>query len=62
MDKNGHHAKAIAHAKYSVSVKKNRLKHAKNVSTNTLELFYAKKGSKTQLRVEKLEHLENGQK
>ena len=34
--KNGHNAKAIiAHAKYSVWVKKeNCLKHAKNVSTN----------------------------
>ena len=30
MAKNGHNAKAIAHAKYSVLVKKNRLKHAKN--------------------------------
>ena len=47
MAKNGHNAKAIAHAKYSVLVKKlNCLKHAKNVSTKTLELFYAKDGSK----------------
>ena len=43
MAKNGHNAKAIVHAKYSVWVKKsNCLKHAKNVSTNTLKLFYAK--------------------
>ena len=50
MAKNGHNAKAIAHAKYSVWVKKsNCLKHAKNVSTNTLKLFYAKNGSKKQL-------------
>jgi len=38
--KNGHNAKAMAHAKYSVWVKKyNSLKHAKNVSRNTLKLF-----------------------
>ena len=43
MAKNGHNAKA-AHAKYAIWVKKqNFLKHDKNVSTNTLELFYAKK-------------------
>ena len=42
MAKNGHNSKAIARAKYSVWVKKNCLKHEKNVSTNTLELFYAK--------------------
>ena len=54
MAKNGHNAKAIAHAKYSVGVKKsNCLKHAKNVSTNTLNLFYAKNGSKKQLILEK---------
>ena len=54
MAKNGHNAKAIAHAKYSVWVKKlNSLKHAKNVSTNTLELFYAKDVSKKQLILEK---------
>ena len=42
---NGHNAKAIAHEKYSVWVKKeNCLKYAKNVSTNTLKLFYAKNG------------------
>ena len=63
MAKNGHNAKAITHAKYSVWVKKlNCLKHAKNVSTNTLELFYAKNGSKKQLLLEKWEHFQNGQK
>ena len=50
MAKNGHNAKAIAHAKYSVWVKNlNCLKYAQNVSTNTFKLFYAKKGSKKQL-------------
>ena len=54
MAKNGHNAKAIAQAKYSVWVEKlNCLKHAKNVSTNTLELVYAKNGSKKQLIFEK---------
>ena len=54
MAKNGHNAKAIAHAKYSVSVKKsNCLKHAKNVTTSTLQLFYAKKGWEKQLIFEK---------
>ena len=54
MDKNGHNAKAIAHAKYSVWVKQqNYVKHAKNVSTNTLDLFYAKNGSKIQVIFEK---------
>ena len=63
MAKNGHNAKLIAHANYSVWVKKlNCLKHAKNVSTNTLQLLYAKNGSKKKLLFEKLEHLENGQK
>ena len=44
--KNGHNAKAIAHAKWlSLGQEiKIALKHANiNVSTNTLELFYAKK-------------------
>ena len=50
----GHNSKAIAHAKYSVWVKKIKLlKHAKSVSTNTLKLFYAKNGSKKQLILEK---------
>ena len=54
MVKNGHNAKAIAHAKYSLLVKKEIcLKHAKNVSTNTFKLFYAKNGSKKQLIFEK---------
>ena len=54
MAKNGHNAKAIAHAKYSVWVKKeNCLKYAKNVSRNTLKLFYAKNSSKKQLIFEK---------
>ena len=54
MAKNGHNAKAITHAKYSVWVKKqNGLKHGKNVSRNTLELCYAKNGSKKQLIFEK---------
>ena len=57
MAKNGHNAK------YSVLVKKiNGLKHAKNLSTNTLEMFYAKNGSKKQLIMEEWEHFENGQK
>ena len=52
--KNGHNAKAIAHTKYSVWVQKlNCLKHAKNNSTNTLKLFYAKNGLKKQLIFEK---------
>ena len=42
--------------------KKNCLKHAKNLSTNGLELFYAKNGSKKQLTLKKWEHFEIGQK
>ena len=54
MAKNGHNAKAIAHAKYSVWVEKyNSLKHVKNVSANIFKLFYAKNGSKNQLIFEK---------
>ena len=50
MFKNGHNAKAIAHAKWAVWVKNEICeKHAKNVCTNTLKLFYAKNGSKKQL-------------
>ena len=61
--KNGHNAKAIAHAKWSVWVNNyNCLKDAKNVSTNTLKLFYARNGSTKQLIFEKREHFENGQK
>ena len=63
MAKNGHNAKAIAHAKYSVWVKKkNCLKHSRTVSINTLELFYAKNSSKKQLIFEEWEHFENDQK
>ena len=44
MAKNGQNANVIAHAKYSVWVKEwNWPKHAKNVSTNKLKLFYGKK-------------------
>ena len=54
MGKNGHNARAIAHAKYSVWVKKySCLKHAKSVSTNILKFFYGKNGSKKQLIFEK---------
>ena len=50
MAKNGHNAKAIAHAKYSVWVKKlNSLTYAKTVSKKTLKLLYAKNKSKKQL-------------
>ena len=45
MTKNGHNAKAIAHAKYSVWMKKNCVKHAKNVPTNAFKLFYGTNGS-----------------
>ena len=54
MAENGHNARTIPHAKYSVWVKKyNGLKHVKNVSANTFNLFYAKNGSKKQLIFEK---------
>ena len=54
MAKNGHDAKAIALAKYSVWLKNEIYqKHAKNVSTNTFKLFYAKNGPKKQLIFEK---------
>ena len=53
MTKNGYNARAIAPAKYSVWIKKNILKHAKNVSRNTLKLFYAKNGSKKRLIFDK---------
>ena len=63
MAKNGHNAKAIAHAKHAVWVKKlNSLKHAKNISTKTLKLFNEKNCSKKQLILEKWENFENGQK
>ena len=54
MAKNGHNANDIAPAKYSVWVKKNWLKHARNVSTNTLELFYAKKPLKKTVNIPKM--------
>ena len=54
MRENVNNAKFIAHAKYSVWVKKQKCpKHAKNVSIDTLKLFYAKNGSKKQLIFEK---------
>ena len=56
----GHHAKAIAHAKSSVSVKNyNSKKHVKIHSTNHLELFCAKNRSKNHEILEKLEQFEN---
>ena len=53
--KNGHNAKAIAFAKWSVCVKNEKCqKHAIKDSTSTLDLFYAKKnGSKNKLIFEK---------
>ena len=54
MAKSGQNAKDLAHTKC--------LKHAKNVSTNTLKLFYAKNGWKEHLIFEKGEHSENGPK
>ena len=63
MAKNGHNAKAIAHAKYSVWVKKkNCLKHAKNVSINRLELFYAKKQLQKTTNIRKMRAFSKGQK
>ena len=56
----GHHAKAIAHAKSSNSVKNyNSKKHVKIHSTNHLELFCAKNRSKNHEILEKLEQFEN---
>ena len=53
MSKNGHNAKAIAHAKWAVWVKNEICqKRAKNCSTSTLQVFYAKNGSKKQLILE----------
>ena len=44
MVKHGHNANTIAYAKYSAWVKKlNCLKHAKNVSKNTLKFSNARK-------------------
>ena len=54
MAQNGHNAKATAHAKYLIWVKKyNCLKHSENNSTNTFKLFYAKNGSKKHIIFEK---------
>ena len=55
MAKNGLNAKAIAHAKWALWVQKINMPkiRAKNVSTSTLQLFYAKNGSKKQLIFEK---------
>ena len=61
--KNGHNAKAIAFAKWSVWLKNyNCEKHAKNSCRSTLQLCYAKNGSKKQLIFEKWDHFENLQK
>ena len=61
--KNGHYAKAIAFAKWSVWVKNyNCKKHAKNSCRSTLQLYYAKNGSKQQLIFKKWDHFENWQK
>ena len=53
---NGHYAKATAFAKQSVWGQK---KHAKKDSRKTLQLFYAKNGSRKQLLFEKWEDLKN---
>ena len=55
MAKNGHNAIAIAHAKWAIWVK-NQIweKHAKKVSTNTLELFYAKKRLQKAANIQKM--------
>ena len=51
---NGHNAKAIAFAKWSVWVKNYKFeKHAIKDSTSTLDLFYAKNGCKKELIFEK---------
>ena len=50
MAENGHNAKAIAHAKYSVWVQKKKcLRYPKNVSRNIFKLFYKKNSLKKQL-------------
>ena len=61
--KKGHNAKAIAFPKWSVWVKNSKYqKHAIKDSTTTLDLFYAKNGSKKQLIFEKWDYFENWQK
>ena len=53
MAKTDHNAKAIPLAKWSVWVNNyNCLKDARNVSTNTFKLFYAKNGSKKHILFE----------
>ena len=57
--KNGHYAKAIAFAKWSVWSK---ITIAKSSCRSTLQLYYAKNGSKKQLIFEKWDHFKNWQK
>ena len=58
--KNGHYAKAIAFAKWSVWVKNyNYEKNAKPTCRSTLQLYYGKNGSKKQLIFEKWDHFEH---
>ena len=53
--KNGHNARAIAHAKHLVWVRKwNLLKNAKRISTNLLKLFYAKNAWKKTANIKKM--------
>ena len=47
---------------FSLGQKKNCLKHAKNISTNTLKLVYIQNGWKKQLIFEKWDHFENCKK
>ena len=61
--KNGHYAKALAFAKWSVWLKNLKCqKHAIKDSTSTSDLFYAKNGFKKQLIFEKSDHFENWKK
>ena len=63
MAKIGHHAWAIAHAKWSVWVKNEKCqKGVKNDHTTTLELVWAKSAPKKQLLLEKLKNFKNGEK
>ena len=64
MAKNGHNAKAIAHAKYSLWVKKLKLPKTceKRFYKHIRVVLCKKNGSKKQLIFEKWEHFENGQK
>ena len=56
MAKIGQDAWAIAHAKWSVWIKKNFQKGAKNDSTTTLEFLCARNRVKKHLIFHKLEH------